>query len=107
MDVELTRKQFWIVSTILGLLLFIVSMSVNMIGLYYDNEVKISCSDGSYKVYNKSDLNSLNLLCENDVNIYKYNDNTGLGVYFPDKDKIEIAIIEHDNNIKSINYIYS
>jgi len=99
MEINFTRKQFWMVSSILGILLFMVSMSINMIGLYYNDEVKISCSDGSFNIYNKSDLNSLNLLCDNDVNIYKYNDNTGLGTYFPDKLKVQMAISEYENKI--------
>lgn len=82
MDIELTRKQFWIVSVGLGILLFIISMSVNMIGLYYDDEVTIKCTNGSTEKYNKSDLNIVDIVCGGD-NIYKYNDNSGLGAYFP------------------------
>jgi len=88
MDIELTKKQFWIVSILLGFALFIVSMSVNMIGLYYSDEVKIKCIDGSIETYNKTDLNYLDSVCGGE-NVYKYNDNTGLGAYFPKNNNIK------------------
>ena len=96
MDVNLTRKQFWVVSIILGLILFIVSLSINMIGLYYNEEVKISCTNGSIEIYNKSELNSIKSVCGG-VNVYKYNDNTGLGAYLPDKMLINLAIAEYED----------
>lgn len=82
MNIELTNKQFWIVSVLLGLALFFVSMCVNMIGLYYDDDVSIRCTNGSIEIYNKSDLNKLDSVCGG-INVYKYNDNSGLGAYFP------------------------
>ena len=107
MNINLTRKQFWIVSFILGILMFIVSMTVNMIGLYYDDEIKIGCSNGSVKIYNKTDLNKLDKLCDDDINIYKYNNNSGLGAYFPDKRQVNRAITEFDNKPVSINFKYN
>jgi len=96
MEVNLTRKQFWIVSVLLGLVLFIISLTINMIGLYYNEEVKIGCTNGSIEIYNKSELNTLKSVCGG-ANVYKYNDNTGLGAYFPDKKRMNLAISEYEN----------
>lgn len=95
MNIELTRKQFWIVSTLLGLLLFFVSMCVNMIGLYYSDEVSIRCINGSVETYNKTDLNLLDKVCGG-TNTYKYNDNSGLGAYFPIK--VNNGVFDELNN---------
>jgi len=96
MEINLTRKQFWIVSILLGLALFTVSMVINMIGLYYNEEVKIGCTNGSIEIYNKSQLNGLKSVCGG-ANVYKYNDNTGLGAYFPNKRLVNLAIDEYEN----------
>ena len=96
MEVNLTRKQFWVVSILLGLALFTISMIINMAGLYYSEDVKIACINGSTETYNKFELNRINSVCGG-VNVYKYNDNTGLGAYFPDKKRMNIAISEYEN----------
>lgn len=98
MEVNLSKRQAYFLSVILGILLFMISIFVNLIGMYYDDEVILACSNGSTERYNKTDLNNINTVCS-DVNIYKYNDNDGLGVYFPNKLKINIAISEYENNL--------
>ena len=104
MDIVLTRKQMWAVGGVLGIIMFICGMSFNMIYLYYDDTITIQCSDGTQMLYNKTDLNNLTYLCSGDINIYKYNDNTGLGAYFPDE--IAVKKVEYENLNYNVNKTY-
>lgn len=96
MDININKKQMWIIATLLGIFMFIFGMSINIYYMYKNPYVDIYCQNGSVIKYNKSELNEYDYVCDGkDINIYKYNDNEGLGVYFPEKDKIELVMNEN------------
>lgn len=94
MDIVLTKKQFWITGVVLGVLMFLVSITINMVYLYNKDDITINCINGSEETYLKENLNYIDSVCGG-VNIYKYNDNTGLWAYYPNREMVQIAITEY------------
>jgi len=90
MEIIITKKNFWKLSFLLGFIMFIFGCVFNFTYLYYKDTVTLYCEYGGTEIYNKTDLNKLDKVCDG-VNIYKYNDNTGLGVYFPNREAVEKA----------------
>jgi len=55
----------------------------------------VPCSDGTKEIYSKTELHLQQEICDN-TNYYKYNDNRGLGAYFPNKEAVNRVISEQE-----------
>ena len=106
MEFIVTKKQIYLIGVILGVLMTIFGFCAQLSYMYYNDDVKIYCDNGTIEMYKKNELNDIIFYCDNQINIYKYNDNSGLGVYFPNKDRVKLALNQQNlNNLNfSINY---
>lgn len=89
----LTKRQL-----IMGIILGIFAFSVNLGVIYFQDEIKIQCLNGTIEIHYKSNLSKDLTICGN-PNIYIYNDNSGFGFYLPNE--------MTKNYAKSLNFISS
>ena len=68
-------------------------LSLTFIIVYAQQGIIVKCDNGKKEVYNKSNINEAKEICGG-VNIYKYNDNSGLGAYFLNQEAVNRVIRE-------------
>lgn len=89
---------------IISILLGIFAISFSYVQLYFDKKLEFTCEYGKKEVYYKSNLSEYKLLCGK-PNPYIYNDNTGFGIFFPNKRTKDY--INELNNLKKIDINFS
>ncbi len=88
----MTYRQYCY-SFLLALFMLIATFSI----VYLEETITVPCVDGTEEKYFKSELHLQKEICGG-VNYYKYNDNTGLGAYFPDKEAVNKVKLGNEVN---------
>lgn len=94
----ISKKQ-WLQGITLGIWMIIITFTI----IYFQSSITVSCPDGNKEAYLKSEIHQAKEICGS-INIYKYNDNLGLGAYFPDKDAVNRIILEEQNKPREFSF---
>lgn len=86
----MTKKQY-----LQSFALSIAMLTLTFTIVYFQDNITVPCSDGTKEIYSKTELHLQQEICDN-TNYYKYNDNRGLGAYFPNKEAVNRVISEQE-----------